>query len=278
MDILEMIFYLFEAFFLLFLALFFFLVILNWGYRLLGKGSLFRKLSQQQPQQTSTANAIVHLLYRVEFHVVVFTGIFALFIGLSNIQHSPLLWGFLATIFFFRCAEVFSPAAHVLRQYRKEEDHSRWTTWVIGASFLTNLVAPILEYRYKHSPEVPPVQWWNWLGLLLLIIGSALRLWAIHQAGESFTPHLKVEVKQKIVITGPYAYMRHPSYLGTFFSYLGIAILFSSVLASIALVVFVVPALIWRIIKEEKLLASHFNEAWKKYQSQTPWRLIPGVW
>jgi protein-S-isoprenylcysteine O-methyltransferase Ste14 len=33
-----------------------------------------------------------------------------------------------------------------------------------------------------------------------------------------------------------------------------------------------------RIAKEEELLAKRFGEVWKKYQSQTPARLIPNVW
>jgi PAS domain S-box-containing protein len=59
-----------------------------------------------------------------------------------------------------------------------------------------------------------------------------MRLWAIKQAGTSFVPHVKVDPKLKLVTNGPYAYVRHPSYFGTVCSYLGIAMIFSSVIGS----------------------------------------------
>jgi protein-S-isoprenylcysteine O-methyltransferase Ste14 len=208
----------------------------------------------------------------------IYTIIFALLVGIKNLQNKPILWGFLVVIALARLYEVFSPAAKALKNYRKEEDQSRWTTWVIGISFFTNLIAPMLEYRYKLWPDLPPTQWWNWLGLLLLIAGSMLRIWAMQQAGDAFVPHVKVDPKLKLVTGGPYGYVRHPSYIATFISYLGIAILFNSIIGSIALVVLIIPAIFLRVIKEEKLLASRFGEAWKKYQIQTPARLIPSVW
>jgi protein-S-isoprenylcysteine O-methyltransferase Ste14 len=220
---------------------------------------------------------------------VLFTTILALLIGINNIRNSPALWAFLAAIFFARSAEIFSPAANQLKKYKKDEDQSRWTTLVIALSFLTNAILPILEYRYglgnlatffvgKYDHQAPPPEWWNWLGVLLLAAGSALRLWAIHQAGASFLPHVKADPKLKLITGGPYVYVRHPSYLGTFCSYLGIAIIFSSLIGAIALLVMVTPAMILRIAKEEQLLANRHGEGWRKYQSGTPWRLIPGLW
>jgi protein-S-isoprenylcysteine O-methyltransferase Ste14 len=39
-----------------------------------------------------------------------------------------------------------------------------------------------------------------------------------------------------------------------------------------------IPAIVFRIAKEESLLATRLGEGWKKYQNQTPVRLIPHVW
>jgi protein-S-isoprenylcysteine O-methyltransferase Ste14 len=209
---------------------------------------------------------------------VLFTVIFALLLGLKNVQATPLLWGYLFVIALTRFAEVFSPAANTLRNYRKDEDQSRWTSWVIGASFFTNVIAPMLEYRYKLWPELPATQWWNWVGLLLLLAGSALRIWTMLQAGEALVPHVKADAKLKLVTAGPYAQVRHPAYLGMSISYLGIAILFNSMIGAIALAVMVIPAIIFRIAKEEALLSTRLGEGWRRYQSQTPARLIPHVW
>ncbi len=247
-------------------------VLLRIGLSALSKSAVEQPTAKTKSQEPDEQTRFIRVP-----GAVLFTGIFALLLGIKNLQTIPLLWGFLATIFVFRLAEAFTPAASALKRYRKEEDQSRWTTWAIGFSFFTNTIAPMLEYRYKLWPDLPATQWWNWLGLLLLIAGSTLRLWAIQQAGAAFTPHVKVDAKLKLVTAGPYAHVRHPSYLGTLGSYLGIAVLFGSVIGAVALAVLVIPAIILRIAKEEQLLSSRFGEAWRKYQSQTPSRLIPNV-
>ncbi|MGH7600160.1 MAG: methyltransferase family protein [bacterium] len=243
-----------------------------------GLGALSKNTAEQPPAKTKLQEPERSTnILRVP-GAVLYTVIFALLLGIKNVQATPLLWGFLAIIFVFRLAEAFTPAANALKSYRKEEDQSRWTTWVIGFSFFTNTIAPMLEYRYRLWPDLPATEWWNWVGLLLLIAGSTLRLWAIQQAGAAFIPHVKVDSKHKLVTAGPYAYVRHPSYLGTLLSYLGIAVLFSSVIGALALVLLVMPAMIFRITKEEQLLSLRFGETWKKYANQTPWRLVPKRW
>ncbi|MGH7451631.1 MAG: methyltransferase family protein [bacterium] len=262
--------------------------LLRIGLGVLSKNAVEQPTAKAKPQEPDNS---INLM-RVP-GAILYTVIFALLLGIKNLQTTPLLWGFLATFFVFRLAEAFTPAANMLKSYRKEEDQSRWTTWIISISFVTNLVFPMWEYRhglkifinfllptleYSGRETLPPTYWWNWVGLLLLIAGSTLRLWAIQQAGAAFIPHVKVDSKHKLVTAGPYAYMRHPSYLGTLLSYLGITVLFGSVIGALALALLVIPAMIFRSIKEEQLLSQRFGEAWKNYQSQTPWRLIPRVW
>jgi protein-S-isoprenylcysteine O-methyltransferase Ste14 len=252
-------------------------------------GSTKREFRKPKPE--SEEEGTPSLILRV-LGTILFTVFFTLLIGITNVQRSPLLWCFLGTIFFARLAEVVSSSATTLRKYHREEDQSRGTTFIIAFSFFTNAILPMMEYRHGlinlanffvplwgfQDHPASPMQWWNWPGLLSLIAGAMLRLWAIRQAGEAFTPHVKADAKLKLVTDGPYAHLRHPSYLGTFLSYLGIAVIFSSVIGAIALLGIVTPALILRIRKEEALLANRHSEAWKKYQAQTPARLVPGVW
>lgn len=205
-----------------------------------------------------------------------FTGIMSLIIGIANVRDTPLFMVVLAALFVLHFLEISSPGATSLKSGLKGEDHSRVTTWIIGASFLTNVVLPILDYRY--STPVPQVAWWNWLGLLALIAGSAMRVWSIRVAGDSFKVQIVVTAKQRLVMSGPYAWVRHPSYLGTVISYLGVATIFSSSWGLATLLIIVVPTLIVRLLKEEKLLAAHFGEEWRRYRAQTESRLIPGLW
>jgi hypothetical protein len=42
-----------------------------------------------------------------------------------------------------RFLEAYSPVAHLRRSYRKDEDQSRWTTWIMGLGFITNIAFPV---------------------------------------------------------------------------------------------------------------------------------------
>lgn len=282
MEFAEIIFHLFLLLFIVYLIVVALLLIFFAGAKLWprqpGKPALFQQIRQRQFPEETAAGAILNLAWRVLFHAVLFTAFIALLIDIKAVEHAPLFACLVGVILLTRLAEVFIPGGEAARHYRRDEDQSKITSWVIGISFFTNLLAPILESRYKLEATLPLVQWWNWVGLLLFAAGSGLRLWTIYQAGAALLPHVKVEPKHKLVTSGPFAHVRHPSYLGLLISYLGIAILFKSTIGTIALVVLVIPAMVWRIMKEEQLLAGRLGETWKKYQAQTPARLIPKVW
>jgi protein-S-isoprenylcysteine O-methyltransferase Ste14 len=185
--------------------------------------------------------------------------------------------GFLAALFALRILEVHvaGGSTKIVVGDLKSEDQSRLTTWILGATFLTNIIVPIWEYRYpKPIPELP---WWGWLGLLIMVAGSALRIWSIRTSGESFKEQVAVATKQRLATTGPYARVRHPAYLGLIISYLGVTMIFSSALGLAALLVLVVPTIVFRIFKEEKILSAHFGEEWRRYTAQTGSMLFPGL-
>jgi protein-S-isoprenylcysteine O-methyltransferase Ste14 len=243
-----------------------------------GKPSFFQKIKQQLFPGATNADFILHLAGRVLFHAVLFTTFIALLINVNTVRSSPLFLSLVVLILLIRLAETFTPAANGARHYRRDEDKSKITSWVLGISFFTNFIAPILEWRYQAGAAAPATQWWNWLGLLIFVAGALVKLRAMQQAGEAFIPHVKTDAKLKLVTGGPYALVRHPAYLGLGLSYLGLAILFNSRIGLLALAVLVLPAIVWRITKEEELLATRFGEAWKKYASQAPARLIPKAW
>ena len=73
----------------------------------------------------------------------------------------------------------------------------------------------------------------------------------------------------RIVTTGPYRRVRHPIYLGLSLLALGEAIAFGSRPAVLAVLVVVVPSLLWRARVEKKLLLRVFGERYLRYVKQT---------
>jgi len=203
------------------------------------------------------------------------TGILLLLIGVINVNQSLLFMTFLGAFLILHTVESASPHEKVLQATVHGEDESRLTTWIVSVSFITNIVVPILQYRYTSPPQT--IGWMSWLGLFAFIAGSALRLWSFRVAGGAFKAQIEVGEKQRLATTGPYAFVRHPSYLGVIIAYAGIAGIFSSSLGLAALLILIIPALVIRLLKEEKILAAHYGDEWQSYTSQTGSMLIPGL-
>ena len=81
---------------------------------------------------------------------------------------------------------------------------------------------------------------------------------------------------QRVVSTGPYAFVRHPMYLGGFFYFVGVALLVGSwwgVLFSLV----PIGLLCLRIPIEEKALRAGLD-GYDAYAARVRYRLIPHVW
>jgi protein-S-isoprenylcysteine O-methyltransferase Ste14 len=76
---------------------------------------------------------------------------------------------------------------------------------------------------------------------------------------------------------GPYHIIRQPAYAVYIITRFRIAIGYSSLVGSFSFPLLVLPALIYRISVEEKILSAEFGEQYKQYFHGTK-QLIPGVW
>lgn len=106
------------------------------------------------------------------------------------------------------------------------------------------------------------------VGLIVLYLGMALFLWAaVHlkdAIGGLVAPRL-----DRIVTTGPYQYLRHPTYVGTLTALCGAAFATRSVVGLALTVVLFAPAAIQRARAEERALAAAFPHMWSRYASRT---------
>ncbi len=130
---------------------------------------------------------------------------------------------------------------------------------------------------WRHPPPPWLGAWATWAGAALAVAGLAFRVWAVATLGQYFTYVVKVSPDQKVVDTGPYRWLRHPSYTGALAAALGIALSmrYAWALALVGVPNFVGYAI--RIFVEEKALAEGIGEPYRAYMRRTK-RLIPFVW
>lgn len=115
-----------------------------------------------------------------------------------------------------------------------------------------------------------------WLGILLINVGIAFRLYAIHVLGASFTTTVAIAPEQTVIETGPYRLIRHPSYTGFLITLLGLGLSATNWLSLLVLMGCALIGLSYRIHVEEHVLQEHLGQRYQEYMRRTK-RLIPFV-
>jgi protein-S-isoprenylcysteine O-methyltransferase Ste14 len=142
-----------------------------------------------------------------------------------------------------------------------------------------------LLFKYRSYTPIPFVIvmlvyenaniWSLILGLIIITTGEFLRLWGVSWAGSETrtTGHMEGTY---LIVSGPFAYMRNPLYIGNILIYLGIGIMSFAIfpyLQVFALLFFIFQY--YHIIKaEEEYLLNRYGEQFKKYKKNVP-RLFP---
>jgi protein-S-isoprenylcysteine O-methyltransferase len=115
------------------------------------------------------------------------------------------------------------------------------------------------------------------IGLALILLGLGLRWTAILTLRRFFTVNVAIQPGHRIVKKGLYGFIRHPSYLGSIVSFIGLGLALSNWIALALLIVPIILAFIRRIGVEEQALAQEFGSEYNDY-CRTTWCLIPWLY
>jgi protein-S-isoprenylcysteine O-methyltransferase Ste14 len=163
------------------------------------------------------------------------------------------------------------------RGVRSSYDQTQRAITSVGiVVFVLLIVAPPWEYARFESP-IPRDGWLAWTGLALFAAGIALQSSAMWALRGLYTSRLGVQPGHRIVTRGVYRWVRHPGYLSYIMSLTGIAFALSSLIA-LVLAILSVMLILWRIPREEEMLATEFGAEYQTYMQQTKWRLLPLVY
>jgi protein-S-isoprenylcysteine O-methyltransferase Ste14 len=114
-------------------------------------------------------------------------------------------------------------------------------------------------------------------GLALLVAGIAIRWTAIHTLGRYFTRTVTIKEDHRIIRSGLYKHLRHPSYTGALLAHAGLGLAFRNWLSFTLIFVPILVAALYRMSVEENALKEAFGREYVEYAQKTK-RLIPKVY
>jgi protein-S-isoprenylcysteine O-methyltransferase Ste14 len=117
---------------------------------------------------------------------------------------------------------------------------------------------------------------YNYLGIALILFGGGINLWAdalMKKSRTTVKPHLK---PSSLLTSGPFAFTRHPMYLGMLSILLGAAVIAGSLVSFIFPLLYIVLMELLFIPVEERNLEEAFGDDYRSYKKRVArWLFIP---
>ncbi len=144
--------------------------------------------------------------------------------------------------------------------------------FISSIGFAAILAVSALDHRFA----------WSFVPLYVSLAGDALVaigfliIFFVYQENTFASATIEVYPEQKVISTGLYALVRHPMYMGALFLLVGIPLSLGS-WWGLFVIVLMMPALIWRLLDEEKFLAKNL-QGYAEYKNKVRYRLMPFIW
>ncbi|EIW59334.1 uncharacterized protein TRAVEDRAFT_19788 [Trametes versicolor FP-101664 SS1] len=163
----------------------------------------------------------------------------------------------------------------------------------LPSSTIARSIMPSLSPT-AHEPRLSSLFIAGWV---MTALGGGLRFLCYHQLGRQFTYSLTIVEDHNLITTGPYAIVRHPSYIawitfisgvlvtqlcpGSWFAECGPSGSFFGCAAMAVWVVYnlyIVAMLPARMRREDEALKKQFGDKWVQWSRHTPYKLVPGIY
>ena len=141
-----------------------------------------------------------------------------------------------------------------------------------------------MKLKLRFLPVYPLVAWMLLVahsterqlrvGVGLALLGLLIRFWS-----NGYVGHAKVNWTQKwrgdakigrLVTAGPYAFVRHPLYLGSLLIGAGVCVIAGNIWVSLAAMIFVAVAYRRKMVQEEALLLDELGAVYQRYYAVVP--------
>ena len=177
----------------------------------------------------------------------------------------------LGLTYFFSELVLFFTRRSTAKTVSKDANSLRVLWVVIGVCIWLSIQA---ESRW---PQAVLPSWAVPIGAALFVGGMILRWYSIIHLGRFFTVNVAIAADHQLVDTGPYRFVRHPSYTGALLAFIGFALVLRNWASVLVISLPIAFAFLYRINVEERALVQALGEHYRDYIKRTK-RLIPFVY
>lgn len=135
----------------------------------------------------------------------------------------------------------------------------------LPAGSAVGVIVVLVLDRVRHAPLPGPRALRRAAGAALLGTGCALNVWALLERRRRTSGEFQLEQPESLVTTGPYAFSRHPMYLGWWLIHLGVGILRGSAWVGATVPVAVLLEHLGGSLVEERELRRQFGAEYARY-------------
>lgn len=174
------------------------------------------------------------------------------------------------------CLALWNPKL-IKRRMRLGKGTKTWDkvwTFLFALAVIAIFVVVNIEER-EGASSTPGAAWL--LGFAIFVAGWTLVIWSmvVNPFFEK-TVRIQTENEHRVIDTGPYAYVRHPGYVGFVGWIISTPLLLASAWAFLPALITVLLLMI-RTALEDRTLRYELS-GYKEYAHRVRFRLIPGVW
>ncbi|SJK99461.1 uncharacterized protein ARMOST_02763 [Armillaria ostoyae] len=168
---------------------------------------------------------------------------------------------------------------------------------ILSLSYPQSPVSQLMVNLFPTSTAMCHTTLFPVICTLITLSGGFLRVHCFRALGKFFTFELSRQENHRLITSGAYSHVRHPSYLGALLTFAGAMPLFagpgswvweSGILMSIWGIVglavwyggitLMLGTLMFRLKSEDEFMRREFGKDWEKWADEVPYRLIPLIY